>query len=337
MDGQGQPVLYLPNLLLYVSDNALNAQDFPLDIPDFPFVRPPGLLPSQVDVPNLDLSLRPLHESIFHTTTSAFTKTATAIHALGATDQNRLEIVRACTSFWQNMVDYASPNIIPDHLNTWTLPLQRRIPLPLPVVQAQAVRALASWYLLHFNDDQNTRYMTLQHHGFPQWGRPCSKLHLTKRKDNAGYPDFLLRSTDSRTNHAAIGEVKTWWTYSDRLFQGLFRDVNPAGRFEWGATSNASKFLRQIWGELHFFQCKLGFTTNGHQVMLFAKSNSGQNTLILSTPREWNDPTVLQALAGLTFAGIDSRCVDPEVLINQYLCPEADRQVGWPLAVPGQV
>lgn len=61
--------------------------------------------------------------------------------------------------------------------------------------------------------------------------------------------------------------------------------------------------------------------------MFYARS--GLNTLVLSRRIAWVDPQVHVALAGLSFAAVDSTCLDQDALIDRYLCPEAHRQVGW--------
>lgn len=43
----------------------------------------------------------------------------------------------------------------------------------------------------------------------------------------------------------------------------------------------------------------------------------------------WNDPAIYRALAGLSFAAVDLKYLQPDILLNQYLCPVANRVTYW--------
>ena len=85
---------------------------------------------------------------------------------------------------------------------------------------------------------------------YPQWGRSCSDAHLTPGvKNNAGYPDFILYINPQQRLHAAIMEVKTWWSYSEDDFEMIFSDIaaqSVTGAFEWKAKEGICVLLKQV-------------------------------------------------------------------------------------------
>ncbi|KIJ50424.1 hypothetical protein M422DRAFT_65765, partial [Sphaerobolus stellatus SS14] len=246
----------------------------------------------------------------------------------------------------------AQPNPVLQALNTWRLPVQCRVPLPTREQQAQGLKALAGWYLSHINratviPKMNSelsiqgevlaqiieplncflkiRYPSLKVEeaelGYPQWGRACSEAHLTPgKRNNAGFPDFLLIRSSQKPDHGAIREIKTWWAYHNSDFYDILAASTvsqPGGEFVDSQTTSA-KVLRQLWGQMHFFNCHLGFCTNGKVIILCAKA--GPDTIVLSPPKPWDDPEVHQALIGLGYAGVDMRHLLLADLINYYLC-----------------
>ncbi|GJJ15370.1 hypothetical protein Clacol_009646 [Clathrus columnatus] len=144
--------------------------------------------------------------------------------------------------------------------------------------------------------------MTVPNHaGFPQWGCGCNALHAGNQPNKARYPDFLLRRSNRAADHAAIGEIKTWWTYGDRLFQHIFRTVNQnTHQIQWNLETGSAKLLKQS---------RLGFVTNGKLVMLVAQL--GNNTMIVSQLRQWDDMSILLGLTNL-FDKISSHLVTSE-------------------------
>jgi hypothetical protein len=70
-------------------------------------------------------------------------------------------------------------------------------------------------------------------------------------------------------------------------------------------------YILQIWGELHFFHAWFGVWTNGSKLIVFARTD--QQELTFSDVRDWEDPTLHQALFGLCMAGIDlaKRLLEP--------------------------
>ncbi|GJJ09992.1 hypothetical protein Clacol_004218 [Clathrus columnatus] len=323
----GKSILYLPHRL-FVGPDALSANFHPSVIPNiypsnFPLPRISGLLPTDITVP-LTSKLIPLKESAYTTQPNAHTETAIEINALANSDQTKLKTVKACTSFWENVCAYAGhetcvnpPGLPP--LNTWTS--DRRIPVPTAEEQAMGVKALAGWYLWHFNRPATMPSMTsepsVQREVAIQMTEPLNALLKTRYTP-------LKPPRGNLTEYSGIPQTKV----------GAVADN---GKFLWSSTEVSAKLIRQLWGQLHFFGCRLGFVTNGSMVMLVARTNP--NTLILSVPKKWTDNTVLTALAGLSFAGVDMAYLNEEgssQLLNTYLCPEAHRKAAWPEASQGQ-
>ncbi|KAF8510493.1 hypothetical protein JB92DRAFT_3144381 [Gautieria morchelliformis] len=163
---------------------------------------------------------------------------------------------------------------------------------------------------------------------YPQWGRSCPRAHLTTERNRAGFPDFILYRSPQRHHHACVMEVKTWWTYSDRAFTDIFSRAATqptTGIFLWNGDSKTAIMLRQLWGELHFFQTTWGACTNGHKIVIFAKTS--QNELTISEVHDFDEPLLHEALLGMCFASIDEKLGAPFVMDS--LCPPQRRESMW--------
>ena len=90
-----------------------------------------------------------------------------------------------------------------------------------------------------------------------------------------------------------------------------------------GSGQCSRKSNRQIWGELHYFDCAWGFATNGSRLFLYVKS--APNELTVGPLTDWMDPTLLQTLCGLCFASIDEELRGHDLI--EYLCEGAG--VNW--------
>ncbi|OBZ65970.1 hypothetical protein A0H81_14206 [Grifola frondosa] len=152
----------------------------------------------------------------------------------------------------------------------------------------------------------------------PHWGRGC----IAHRPDvnisdssKAGLHDFVLLAGPDCNQNLAIAEVKTFWAYSDMDFLNIFSGVacTNQGFFNgWNVVGNQTiTLLKQIWGELHFYCASWGFATNGRKFVIFAKS--GRNTLVFSDIKDWIDPQLHQAMAGMQFAAMDGRVLEVPV------------------------
>ncbi|KAF8480704.1 hypothetical protein JB92DRAFT_3132998 [Gautieria morchelliformis] len=165
---------------------------------------------------------------------------------------------------------------------------------------------------------------------YPQWGRSCPKAHRTPGvKTNAGFPDFLLYMGSQPKRHTAIIEVKTWWGYPNNVFTNIFSStvaVRGSGAFTWTQEGSTAKLLRQLWGQLYFFETTWGACTNGRVIMIFVKT--GRNELSLSEIHDLHDnPLVHKALIGMCFASLDQR--GGSQYITDSLCPPQNRESLW--------
>ncbi|KAF8476532.1 hypothetical protein JB92DRAFT_1870920 [Gautieria morchelliformis] len=162
---------------------------------------------------------------------------------------------------------------------------------------------------------------------YPQWGQSCPKAHRTPgSKRNAGFPDFLLYMGPQPKQNSAIIEVKTWWTYD---FADIFSSVvalRGTGAFNWTRQGESHALLRQLWGQLYFFEAIWGACTNGRKIFIFVKTD--KNELTLSEIHNLHDnPLVHKALLGMCFASIDQRQGLPYIMDS--LCPPQRRESGW--------
>ncbi|OBZ65973.1 hypothetical protein A0H81_14202 [Grifola frondosa] len=127
----------------------------------------------------------------------------------------------------------------------------------------------------------------------PHWGRGCSAhrpdVNISNPK-KAGLHDFVLLAGPDCDHNLAIAEVKTYWSYSDNDFMNILSPLvcTPQGVFTWHAIPTTTHALiKQIWGELLFYNASWGFATNGR--------------------KNWNDPQLHEAMAGMQFAAVDGR------------------------------
>ncbi|KAF8531478.1 hypothetical protein JB92DRAFT_3138796 [Gautieria morchelliformis] len=165
---------------------------------------------------------------------------------------------------------------------------------------------------------------------YPQWGRSCPKAHRTPGdQTNAGFPDFLLYRSPGDRRHAAFMEIKTWWAYSDNVFRRIFSTTaaqRVSGFFDWTGPEQPVKLLRQLWGELHFYQANWGACTNGRKIVIFVRT--GQNELTFSEIHNFDgDTTVHRALIGMCFAAIDEAA--GMGFVTDSLCPAQHRESLW--------
>ncbi|KAF8522508.1 hypothetical protein JB92DRAFT_3094222 [Gautieria morchelliformis] len=165
---------------------------------------------------------------------------------------------------------------------------------------------------------------------YPQWGRSCPKAHRNPGdQTNAGFPDFLLYRSSGQRQNVAIMEVKTWWAYSDDAFTGIFSTVaahRGSGVFDWTGTEPPPRLLRQVWGELHFFQANWGACTNGRKIVIFVRT--GRNELTLREIHDFDgDASVHRALIGMCFAAIDEAM--GLHFVPGSVCPIQDRESLW--------
>ncbi|KAF8479904.1 hypothetical protein JB92DRAFT_3149405 [Gautieria morchelliformis] len=234
-------------------------------------------------------------------------------------------------------------------------------PLPNGPQQAEVIDRLFGWFIGHarrkpaaitsepsvqdevhtqiiepLNMLLETRYVSRNRPGlgtdspfYPQWGRSCPQAHLTPNvRSKAGFPDFLLYESPQQYHHACVMEVKTWWTYTDEDFMEIFSQqgaVRTTGVFLWDGDSQPAIMLRQLWGELHFFQTTWGACTNGHKIIIFAKTS--QNELTISEVHDFDEPLLHEALLGMCFASIDEKLGAPFVMDS--LCPPQRRESMW--------
>ncbi|KAH9925103.1 uncharacterized protein B0H18DRAFT_387942 [Fomitopsis serialis] len=101
------------------------------------------------------------------------------------------------------------------------------------------------------------------------------------------------------------GEVKTSWSYTNKTYRLVTSGdvVNNDGTFLWDNSLLPVKLMKQIWGEMYYFQCNWGFSTNGSKVMIFVRT--GKTELVIGKLMNWEDPDLLQTMTGLAFASID--------------------------------
>lgn len=170
---------------------------------------------------------------------------------------------------------------------------------------------------------------------YPQWGRACAGVHRNRNIDpktdykKAGFPDFLFYRIASPEQTPAVVEVKTMWAYPDALVDDIC-SVEVAdsitGKFNFLGESKAHALIRQIWGELVFFSATWGFWVNGSCVFIFVRT--GRNQITLSDRKPLTSPDVIHALAGMTFAAMDTGL---RPWLVDWLCPYNDRRADWVL------
>ncbi|KAF8516603.1 hypothetical protein JB92DRAFT_2909504 [Gautieria morchelliformis] len=221
-----------------------------------------------------------------------------------------------------------------DSLFAWFVAHNRRKPVAMtsePSVQDEVhVQIIELLNMLLATRYSNTAGQPPQTQFYPQWGRSCPKAHRNPgEQTNAGFPDFLLYQSPRQWDHAAIIEVKTWWAYPDDVFTDIFSTAGAqrvSGIFNWKAPLQPGKLLKQLWGELHFFQAKWGACTNGRKIVIFVRT--GQNELTLSEIHDFNgDASVHRALIGMCFAAIDEGA--GLRFVPHSLCPVQDRESLW--------
>lgn len=254
-------------------------------------------------------------------------------------------------------------NTLPDTdrtptINTWRLPGDPKY--ASVEEQTKGIKAIAAWYLAYVNrkpliPEMNsepsvqgevlngiiepmdallkTRYPPARVNNtssvndkYPRWSKSCSALHISPgNNNNAGYPDFILLRSAAHNDNAAVGEVKTWWAYSNDLFEEIFDDRVYAGDLFLHDVGSSGKLLEQLWGQLHYFNCGLGFCTNGKVIIFYARAD--QNTLVVSSIIGWEEPIVHQAMAGFSFAAVDMKHFHKLgfPFIDSYLCPRGAR------------
>ncbi|KAF8485605.1 hypothetical protein JB92DRAFT_3025772 [Gautieria morchelliformis] len=221
-----------------------------------------------------------------------------------------------------------------DRLFPWFVAHNRRKPVAMtsePSVQDEVhAQIIEPLNMLLETRYANTAGQPPQTHFYPQWGRSCPKAHRNPgNQKNAGFPDFLLYLGPHQSKHAAIMEVKTWWAYSDNVFASIFSTTaahRGSGVFDWSDDKRPATLLKQLWGELHFFQAHWGACTNGRKIVIFART--GQNELTLSEIHNFDeDPSVHRALIGMCFAAIDER--GGLRFVTDTLCPVQHRESLW--------
>ena len=98
----------------------------------------------------------------------------------------------------------------------------------------------------------------------PVWGRAVPDNHSEpdKRK-RAGFPDFILFHSQEHLAHAAVMEVKTWWSYKNdklkKILSGLYLTNAPrpehlavplarenAGYFIWNDPHPTTALIQQV-------------------------------------------------------------------------------------------
>ncbi|KAI9058669.1 hypothetical protein FKP32DRAFT_1606503 [Trametes sanguinea] len=150
---------------------------------------------------------------------------------------------------------------------------------------------------------------------------------------HAGYGDFVLLNQYGAIPILNI-EVKPFWAsaYKDRVYERLFREgdlINPrTGEFVWTSRGNKGSrgpgnLLKQNWGELHYSQTSLGFSTNGSKLVVYIKT--GPNELTLGSLVDFTDKDLLLILTGLVFASVDLQ--QREGLLR-FLCDDSDPDEG---------
>jgi len=150
---------------------------------------------------------------------------------------------------------------------------------------------------------------------YPIWRRAVPMDHVDHNVDQhkAGFPDFLLTMDQKRTAQSAVAvmEVKTYWSYNQESVELVYSDFvarRGTGIFLWNSNSDSHKLLKQVWGEMLFFECKWGVWTNGEVFIFMIKSANTE--LTCSRPIHWTDPGAFTAMIGFTLASIDTKTDD---------------------------
>ncbi|KAI0317020.1 hypothetical protein OF83DRAFT_193621 [Amylostereum chailletii] len=167
---------------------------------------------------------------------------------------------------------------------------------------------------------------------FPKWSYPTIKSHIIQEgstnvlRGRAGIPDFLLRWNPFPNGAVAGQELKTGWACTREELSDMYnQDFAPDGSYldAWRGKSVANKLLKQIWGQLRFFNITWCIVTNAKQVFLAAKTDLDELTI---TPmKEYSDPVLMRAFSGLCFAAVDMKTGRNDVNLLDVLCPPHTR------------
>ncbi|KAF8503190.1 hypothetical protein JB92DRAFT_2970797 [Gautieria morchelliformis] len=363
MGQPGQRLLYMPDLIVVGLPHALQWQDAPLiqqQWHQFPFPAPLGGAQLRLVCKRLEPAVVRTGNGV--TKTAAQVENMPLAEQLWSVRRCRSLWQNLVVYSLPNGPGVAKPAIVPGlPLTIHTgQGFGGSVPFPGAREQAQALDRLFPWFVAHhrrkpvamtsepsvqdevhaqiiepLNMLLETRYSNTagqapQTPFYPQWGRSCPKAHRNPGdKTNAGYPDFLLYQNPRQRQHGAIMEVKTWWAYPDDDFTSIFSTIaaqRGSGFFDWTSDKRPAKLLKQLWGELYFFQANWGACTNGRKIVIFIRT--GQNELTLSEIHDFDgDASVHRALIGMCFAAIDEGA--GLRFVSHTLCPVQDRESLW--------
>ncbi|OBZ72486.1 hypothetical protein A0H81_07411 [Grifola frondosa] len=148
---------------------------------------------------------------------------------------------------------------------------------------------------------------------YPVWGRACNASRADANasdREKAGIPDFVLFMDPKADRNVCIGEGKAFWSFSHTDFADFVMDTAYNGFFDWGDDRSDKAFyaVKQVWGELIYYNSSWGFITNGKELVILVKT--GEYELAVTPVHDICDDTLYKALIGLCFASIDGRKAD---------------------------
>ncbi|KAI0060197.1 hypothetical protein BV25DRAFT_967322 [Artomyces pyxidatus] len=176
----------------------------------------------------------------------------------------------------------------------------------------------------------------------PQWSPAVfnsrkfgTQSQLLGKTEQAGDSDGILSAT--LVDHPAFMEVKTWWSVSRPDLMAEFRQIaNVGGGFYWGSSSQtdnaAVSLMKQMWGEFHSYQSRLGVFMNGQDIAFVIRTR--RNELTFSEFMNWDSREVYTAFLGFSMVAVDAVLSGPadgyqerlRDIINT-ICPHEDREI----------
>ncbi|KAF9513488.1 hypothetical protein BS47DRAFT_1344135, partial [Hydnum rufescens UP504] len=237
----------------------------------FPFTRPPWF-------DNVDTSLRfhTLSKSAYSTNAKSTTATASAIQDLG--QQQQLGTLRVSNELAIRLAQYGrGPGRLPQADRT---------------EQAHAIHGLWVWYQSHCwpsrNDVVNGE-PSVQDQVFKQV-ISVMNIYIQSRYRNLQPAAHQLLPPDEQ---------------EPRGYYPIWRRAVAYRSHCWEGDSPAHKLVKQVWGEMHFFQCHWGVWTNGEVFIFMIRTNITE--LTCSRPIPWSDTGAFTAMIGFTLASIDAK------------------------------
>lgn len=165
-------------------------------------------------------------------------------------------------------------------------------------------------------------------HWQAQIGTVIQKQAGSSETRNVGFskPDPEESRGSQKQVPVLSGEVKTFWSYSDDMYQRAVdgSDTLEDGRFNWNSVERSAELLKQvqsafvyslslptdwlskIWGQVHFFNLNWGWSLNGRKVLIYVRTKPTE-LVVAGELLQWDGKDTMETLIGLCFASIDEK------------------------------